>query len=44
MARANKNRPTIDPHADVPSVEEYEIRRRMAMDAAKPAAKTKSAA
>jgi hypothetical protein len=42
----NKYRATKDPHADCPTVEEYEIRRRLAIDAAtKPAAKpTKSAA
>lgn len=34
--RANKYRPTKDPEADVPSVEEYEIRRRLAIEPAKP--------
>ena len=33
MANANKHRPTKDPEADCPTVEEYELRRRAKMDA-----------
>ena len=40
MAPANKTRPTKDPGADCPTVEEYEIRRRDRM-AAQPKKATK---
>jgi hypothetical protein len=33
MATQNKNRPTKDPEADCPTVEEYELRRRAKIDA-----------